>query len=214
MYQKEKWIARNNVKKMKNSKLLVDFLKVYNKIQLENLKKRQFGRRTTVATGNTREERSSRGKNVSERSYQRKNNGTGERGGFNKTYSKPYNKPKDGVKPYQKRFDKDKDESDYRGNNGYRGKDNGRNGEHRGSRPSASRETTKIKEQQPDKMDIVKRLEKEKKAMQKKSSNQNSAKNRANAGRVQRPVKRSNNIDWTKEYENDSYDDDDMSYIY
>ena len=72
----------------------------------------------------------------------------------------------------------------------------------------------KIKEQQPDKMDIVKRLEKEKKAIQKKSNNQNSSKNKANAGRVQRPVKRSNNIDWTKQYENDSYDDDEMSYMY
>ena len=57
-------------------------------------------------------------------------------------------------------------------------------------------------------------MEKEKKAMKKKSSNQNSLKNKANAGRMQRPVKRSNNIDWTREYENDSYDDDDMSYMY
>ena len=63
-------------------------------------------------------------------------------------------------------------------------------------------------------MDVVKRLEKEKKAMQKKNNNQNSLKGKANAGRVQRPVKRSNNIDWTREYENDSYDDDDMSYMY
>ena len=85
-------------------------------------------------------------------------------------------------------------------------------GERRSQKPQSqmAKENAKIKEQQPDKMEVVKRLEKEKKAMQKKS--QNSNKNKANAGRMQRPVKRSNNIDWTREYENDSYDDDDMSF--
>ena len=166
-----------------------------------------------MATGNTMEERGSERKNAGERSYQRKNNGMGEKGGFRKSYNKPYSKQSNGEKPYQKRFDKDKDETDYKGN-GYRGRENGRNGEQRSGKLQPSRESSKMKEQQPDKMDIVKRLEKEKKAMQKKSSNQNSLKNKANAGRMQRPVKRSNNIDWTREYENDSYDDDDMSYMY
>ena len=166
-----------------------------------------------MATGNTMEERNSERKNAGERSYQKRNNGTGERGGNGKSYSKPYNKQRNGEKPYQKRFDKDKDENDYKGN-GYRGKDNGKNGDHRNSKSQVSRESSKIKEQQPDKMDVVKRLEKEKKAMQKKNNNQNSLKNKAKVGRVQRPVKRSNNIDWTREYENDSYDDDSMSYMY
>lgn len=159
-----------------------------------------------MATGKQMEERSGQ-KNTSERSYQRRNNGTGERKGNYRSDSKSYNRPKEGAKPYRPRFDKDKDEEDYkRGNN--------RAGEHRNVKSQAAKEVAKIKEQQPDKMDIVKRLEKEKKAMQKKSNNQNSSKNKASAGRIQRPVKRSNNIDWTREYENDSYDDDDISYMY
>lgn len=154
-----------------------------------------------VATGKQMEERSGQ-INTSERSYQRKNNGTGERKGYHRSDNKSYNRPKDGARPYHLRFDKDKDEEDYK------------KGNNRTVKSQAAKEVAKIKEQQPDKMDIVKRLEKEKKAMQKKSNNQNSSKNKASAGRVQRPVKRSNNIDWTKEYENDSYDDDDISYMY
>ena len=53
--------------------------------------------------------------------------------------------------------------------------------------------------------------EKEKKIMQKKK--QDNKKNNQSQ-RHQVKVKRSNNIDWTREYENDSYDDDDMSYYY
>ena len=55
------------------------------------------------------------------------------------------------------------------------------------------------------------RLEKEKKAMQKKSKD-NKKKNQQ--ARPQVRVKRTNNIDWTKEYENDSFDDDDMYYTF
>lgn len=79
-------------------------------------------------------------------------------------------------------------------------------------KPQASnRDKDKPKEQQPDKMEVVKRLEKEKKAMQKK--NQGSKKKNQQA-RPQIRVKRTNNIDWTKEYENDSFDDDDMYYTF
>ncbi len=74
-------------------------------------------------------------------------------------------------------------------------------------RMSAASADTKVKEQQPDKMDIVKRLEKEKKAIQKKNDNYNKGGKSPNA-RPQKKVKRTNNIDWTREYENDSYDDD------
>ena len=160
-----------------------------------------------MATGNTKAEKGSGIRKAGERSYQKKGNYTGEKGGFRNSEGKSYHKPKDGAKSYRPRFDKDKDEEE----SGY--KKGGKGNDRRNVKSQASRETAKIKEQQPDKMDIVKRLEKEKKAMQKKN-NQNSQKNKANAGRVQRPVKRSNNIDWTREYENDSYDDDDMSYMY
>jgi hypothetical protein len=116
---------------------------------------------------------------------------------------------------------KDKDEDDYgqrnsrsgnnHGKNSYNNsKDYGRNGDSRGS---SSQKDTKIKEQQPDKLDIVKRLEKEKKVMQKKSEANNKKAKAANA-RPQVKVKRTNNIDWTKEYENDSFDDDDTTYTY
>ena len=66
---------------------------------------------------------------------------------------------------------------------------------------------SKPREQQPDKFEIISRIEKEKKAMKKKHTelrnDQKPAKHTA------RP-KRSGNIDWTREYENDSYDDDDL----
>ena len=157
-----------------------------------------------MATGNTKAEKGSSVRNAGERSYHKKGNQTGERGNFRNGEGKSYQKPKDNAKPYRPRFDKDKDEEE----GGY--KRGGKGNDRRNAKSQISKETAKIKEQQPDKMDIVKRLEKEKKAMQKKN-NQNSQKNKANTGRVQRPMKRSNNIDWTREYENDSYDDDDMS---
>lgn len=176
-------------------------------MQVLNNYKVQFGRRKTVATGNTKADKGSSARNAGEHSYQKRGNQSGERGGFRNTEGKSYHKPKEGAKPYRPRFDKDKDEEESRFRKG------GKSNDRRNSRSQVSKETAKIKEQQPDKMDIVKRLEKEKKAMQKKN-NQNSQKSKGNAGRVQRPVKRSNNIDWTREYENDSYDDDDMSYMY
>ena len=167
-----------------------------------------------MATGDTRMEREGGERKNAERSYQRKNSKSGDKGGFHKTEGKPYNRPKDGMrtkdgaKPYRPRFDKDKDEEE----SGYK---HSRGNDRRSQKSQQlSRENAKLKEQQPDKMEVVKRLEKEKKAMQKKNNNQNNGKGKGNTGRVQRPVKRSNNIDWTREYENDSYDDDDMSYLY
>ena len=65
----------------------------------------------------------------------------------------------------------------------------------------------KPKEQQPDKFEIINRIEKEKKAMKKKHSE--SRGDSRPAKHTVRP-KRSGNIDWTREYENDSYDDDDL----
>ena len=74
-------------------------------------------------------------------------------------------------------------------------------------RRSKPKTDTKPKEQQPDKFEIINRLEKEKKAMKKKHTE--SRGDQRPAKHTARP-KRSGNIDWTREYENDSYDDDDL----
>lgn len=63
---------------------------------------------------------------------------------------------------------------------------------------------TKPKEQPRDKSEVASRLEKEKKAMQKKQANKKTK------HKQQVKPKRVNNIDWTREYENDSYDDDEL----
>ncbi len=65
----------------------------------------------------------------------------------------------------------------------------------------------KPKEPQQDKIDIMNRLEKEKKAIKKKHTE--SRGDSKPTRHVAKP-KRSGNIDWTREYENDSYDDDDL----
>lgn len=74
----------------------------------------------------------------------------------------------------------------------------------RRSKPKAD---NKPKEQQPDKFEIINRIEKEKKAMKKKHTD---SKGDSRPARHTVKPKRSGNIDWTKEYENDSYDDDDL----
>lgn len=68
----------------------------------------------------------------------------------------------------------------------------------------------KPKEAQPDKTAIINRLEKEKKAVSKKKQYETAAKDNKAVKAAQPKPKRSNNIDWTKEYENGSYDDDDL----
>ena len=70
----------------------------------------------------------------------------------------------------------------------------------------ASSKEGKAKEQQPDKIEIMNRIEKEKKAMQKKQAERKNSK----PVRMQNRPNRTNNIDWTREYENGSYDDDDL----
>ena len=89
---------------------------------------------------------------------------------------------------FNKGFDKDKDEETP-------------------VRRSKPKTDSKPKEQQPDKFEIINRLEKEKKAMKKKQTE--SRGDQRPAKHTARP-KRSGNIDWTREYENDSYDDDDL----
>jgi hypothetical protein len=103
---------------------------------------------------------------------------------------KDYNK-----KSYGNPYDKDKD-GDYKNSRDNRSK-------------AAPGKDSKSKEQQIGKIDIINRLEKEKKAVQKKKNNDNNRKSNKNVKPQIKP-KRINNIDWTKEYENDSYDDDDL----
>ena len=74
-------------------------------------------------------------------------------------------------------------------------------------RRSKPKTDNKPREQQPDKFEIISRIEKEKKAMKKKHTE--SRNDQRPAKHTARP-KRSGNIDWTREYENDSYDDDDL----
>ncbi len=89
---------------------------------------------------------------------------------------------------FSKGFDKDKDD-DVR----------------RTSRPAAR--DSKPKEQTSDKFEIINRLEKEKKAMKKK---QVEGRKEFKPVKHQAKPKRVGNIDWTREYENGSYDDDDL----
>lgn len=68
----------------------------------------------------------------------------------------------------------------------------------------------KEKEQQPNKLETIKRLEKEKKVMQKKSEEINK-----NADKPNKPLikqRRTNNIDWTKGYAKGLYGEDDEDY--
>ena len=60
-------------------------------------------------------------------------------------------------------------------------------------------------------MEIMQRLEREKKAVKKK---QNASQRDGKSMKHQMKPKRSRNIDWTREYENDSYDDDDLDMYY
>ena len=67
---------------------------------------------------------------------------------------------------------------------------------------------SKEKEQQPDKFETIKRLEKEKKVMLKKQESKKTEK----AAKPQMKQKRANNVDWTRGYQNGLYDDDDEDY--
>ena len=95
---------------------------------------------------------------------------------------------------YSKGYDKDKDEEDKPVR-----------------RPKQTKSDSKPKEQQPDKFEIINRLEKEKKAMKKKYDE---SKKENRSQRHQMKPKRSGNVDWTREYENGSYDDDDLDMYY
>lgn len=146
--------------------------------------------------------------------YRNRNGEKREYKGQNNTEKREFKRRDGNDRPNYNKYNKDDDYSQSRdsrsGNN--HGKDyRSRGNDSKGG--MASQKETKIKEQQPDKLDIVKRLEKEKKAMQKKTEASNKKAKGANA-RPQVKVKRTNNIDWTREYENDSFDDDDIYYMF
>lgn len=151
--------------------------------------------------------RSSERKDRPERKDYRKNNRNNEegRGGSREGYkgnSKGDRKP-----GYAGKGKNEYSSSKSSGSRGYNPYDKDRNEDVRPNNRTKSSQKDSKKEQQPDKIEIMNRIEKEKKAIQKKQ-----AENRKNNRpvRQQAKPKRSNNIDWTREYENGSYDDDDL----
>ncbi|QHQ60811.1 hypothetical protein Ana3638_08555 [Anaerocolumna sedimenticola] len=103
-------------------------------------------------------------------------------------------------------YNKDNDyDNDNKYGKGYSSGKDQRMGDSR-SRTSPNKE----KEQQPDKFETIKRLEREKKAIQKKSQEINKKSERPNKPQLKH--RRTNNIDWTKGYANGRYGDDDEDY--
>jgi len=157
------------------------------------------------------------GTGADKKDYRNNNGEKREYRGQNNTERKDYKKRDGNDRPNYNNNRFNKDDDDYGQSRGSRsGNNHGKDFRSRGNDSKggmASLKETKVKEKQPDKLDIVMRLEKEKKAMQKKTEANNKKAKAANA-RPQVKVKRTNNIDWTKEYENDSFDNDDMFYTF
>lgn len=80
---------------------------------------------------------------------------------------------------------------------------------HRGSE-SKAKSVSKEKEQQPDKIETIKRLERERKALLKKSMEEERKSDKPNKPMIKH--KRTSNIDWTKGYNMGLYGDDDEDY--
>lgn len=70
-------------------------------------------------------------------------------------------------------------------------------------RQSSSKDSGKVKELQTDKFETIKRLEREQKTIKKKEE----SKKKTEKQRPQQKVKRANNVNYTKAYENGMYDD-------
>lgn len=107
-------------------------------------------------------------------------------------------------------YNKDKDyDSDNRNGKSYgNGKDQ-RTGDSR-LKTGQTKEKEKEKEKQPEKFVTIKRIEKEKKVLQKKSLEIN--KKPEDQNKPQLKQKRTNNIHWTEGYSNGMYGDDDEDY--
>ncbi len=103
-------------------------------------------------------------------------------------------------------YDKDKD---YDGDNMYgKGYSSGKDQRMGNSRVKTPQ--NREREQQSDKFETIKRLEREKKAIQKKSHEINKKTERPS--RLHIKHRRTNNIDWTKGYANGRYGEDDENY--
>jgi hypothetical protein len=101
-------------------------------------------------------------------------------------------------------FNKDKDfDNDIGYGKGYSSGKDQRMGD---SRTKSGKE----KEQQPDKLETIKRLEKEKKVMQKKSQELSRKSEKPSKPIIKQ--RRTTNIDWTKGYAKGLFDDDDEDY--
>ncbi len=132
-----------------------------------------------------------------QRSKEFKGNGNGSRGERKKRFSEisqnRQNSYGKGQNRYQGSFRaKDKDEDEDR--------------KPRMSKPRRSEkkdEFAQVKEQQSDKLIMIKKFEKEQKAMKKKSEE----KRRTQSSRPIPKQKRSNNINYTRQYENGMYED-------
>jgi hypothetical protein len=124
--------------------------------------------------------------------YQRDNDGFKGRDAKSGSYN-GYNKDRN----FNKDRDFDKDKNDGRTNRSY------------GSKDQRMKDTSsKEKEQQPDKFETIKRLEKEKKVIQKKQESKKTEK----VVKPQVKQKRAKSIDWTRGYQNGLYNDDDEDY--
>lgn len=159
-------------------------------------------------------------KNKTNKSFgNRRPEGNGERKPYNKDFHKnDSGKGDSGKKDYnrgnQSRTNSPKggynrSNNNYSGmNKGFSFKDKDEDDEQPVRRQRTVQKDNKSKEVQSDKVEIQNRLEKEKKAMKKKQ--EEAKKNSQKAPKQKVKPKRVNNIDWTREYENDSYDDDDL----
>ena len=143
--------------------------------------------------------KSERSGNTSERSYSRSDKpfNKGEKSFSKDGGNRPYNRDR---KPNSYGRDMNKGgygkDDDYEVNRFSKGS---------GKDQRTSKSSSRDKEAQPDKAVAAKRLEKEKKAMRKKT--QEGRRDKVN--RLQPKKKRTNNIDWTRGYENGLYGDDD-----
>ena len=81
---------------------------------------------------------------------------------------------------------------------------------------SSKNHTGKEKSSEPqlDKAELTSRWEKEKEKKLEKANMEKSRETRGTNAKHAMRKKRQNNIDWTREYENDSFDDDDAYYKY
>ena len=152
-----------------------------------NGEKREFRPYKKEAGGNSREGSQKKDRNEAAKGSGIKTRDSyknGDNPGMNKPFKKKY-----GERNYGSPYDKDEEETNVRN-----------------QKRQTSPKEGKVKEQQPDKFEIKNRIEKEKKAMQKKQSERKNSK----PSRMQSRPKRTNNIDWTREYENGSYDDDEL----